>query len=66
MIRIGDYNELQILRFADFGAYLGDLESGTEILLPKRYFPDDLQQGDEIEVFVYTYLYYRDTFGESR
>ena len=54
MIRIGDYNELQVLRFADFGAYLGDLDSGKEILLPKRYFPEDLQQGDYLDVFVYT------------
>lgn len=36
----------------DFGVYL-DGGDGTEILLPKRYVPDTLNDGDEITVFVY-------------
>lgn len=54
MIKIGDYNTLPVARFVDFGAYLGNIETVGEVLLPKRYFPKDLKLGDEIEVFVYT------------
>src|SRR5690606_26604460 len=41
-----------ILRFADHGAYL-DGGDGTDILLPKRYVPQDKEVGDKVEVFVY-------------
>ncbi len=54
MIKIGDYNTLPVARFVDFGAYLGNIETIGEVLLPKRYFPKDLKLGDEIEIFVYT------------
>lgn len=36
----------------DFGMYLEGNEEG-KILLPERYVPEDLEIGDEIEVFVY-------------
>lgn len=36
----------------DFGMYLEGDEEG-KILLPERYVPEDLEVGDEIEVFVY-------------
>ena len=54
MITIGDYNTLPVARFVDFGAYLGDIETAGEVLLPKRYFPKDINVGDKLEVFVYT------------
>ena len=53
MIRIGNYNNLRIARFVDFGAYLAD-DDKNEVLLPARYVPADAAIGDEIEVFVYT------------
>lgn len=54
MLKIGNYNTLRVARRVDFGLYLLDEESGTEILLPARYVPDGTQIGDEIRVFVYT------------
>lgn len=52
MIKIGDYNTLKVIRFVDFGAYLGD-DTGVEILLPKRYIESELQRGMSLDVFVY-------------
>ena len=51
MIKTGDYNLLKVLRKVDFGIYLDDGEDG--ILLPKRFVPDGLNEGDELKVFVY-------------
>jgi len=51
MVNVGEYNKLKVVKTVDFGVYLdGD---GDEILLPKRYVPADLKDGDEIDVFVY-------------
>jgi len=52
MIKIGDYNTLEILRETDQGLYLADKEN-NEVLLPNRYVPESFQIWDEIEVFVY-------------
>ncbi|WP_204345328.1 S1 RNA-binding domain-containing protein [Psychroserpens algicola] len=52
MIRIGDFNTLEILRETDQGLYLADKE-GNEVLLPNRYVPESFKVWDEIEVFVY-------------
>lgn len=51
MIRIGEYQNLQIKRTVDFGVYLGDED--TQVLLPKKQIPQGAKPGDEIEVFVY-------------
>jgi predicted RNA-binding protein (virulence factor B family) len=51
MIKVGEYNELKVLREVDFGFYLDDSAEG--ILLPKRFVPDGLAVGDEIKVFIY-------------
>ena len=51
-IALGKTNKLTVLRFAPQGAYLdGGPDNG--ILLPKRYMPEHLQVGDEVEVFLY-------------
>ncbi|WP_298902114.1 S1-like domain-containing RNA-binding protein [uncultured Psychroserpens sp.] len=52
MIKIGDYNTLEILRETDQGLYLADKE-GNEVLLPNRYVPESFKIWEEIEVFVY-------------
>lgn len=53
MIKIGKYNTLEIKRDKDFGYFLGD-DSKDEVLLPKSHTKGmDLNEGDEIEVFVY-------------
>lgn len=49
---IGEYNTLTVLRFTSVGAYLGD-DQDNDVLLPNKYLTDDLQEGDEIEVFLY-------------
>ena len=51
MVKVGEYNLLKVLRTVDFGVYLDDGNEG--ILLPKRFVPAGLKEGDEIKVFVY-------------
>jgi hypothetical protein len=52
MIRLGEYNTLEILRETDPGLYLGDTQENV-VLLPHRYKPDNFNIGDMLEVFVY-------------
>lgn len=52
MLRIGEINDLTVLRTTSVGMYLGDTD-GFEVLLPNKYIPLGLQEGDEISVFVY-------------
>lgn len=52
MIKLGEYNTLEILRDTEPGLFLGDNEDG-EVLLPNRYVPREFEIGDTIEVFVY-------------
>jgi uncharacterized protein len=51
MIKVGEYNKLKVLRQVEFGAYLDDGDKG--ILLPRRFMPEDVKDGDEIKVFIY-------------
>ena len=50
-IRLGRYNQLEIVKEVDFGVYLDGDEDG-EILLPKRYVPQGCQVGDSVNVFI--------------
>jgi predicted RNA-binding protein (virulence factor B family) len=50
-VKVGDYNELKVIRKVAFGFYLDDSEEG--VLLPIRFAPHDLQIDDEIKVFIY-------------
>ncbi|MDO5570078.1 MAG: S1-like domain-containing RNA-binding protein [Bacteroidales bacterium] len=52
MVRIGDFNKLEVLKSLDFGIYL-DGGNGLEILMPKRYVPQETQIGDFLDCFVY-------------
>lgn len=52
MAAIGTLNELEVVKTVDFGVYL-DGGSHDEILLPKRYVPENCQTGDRLEVFIY-------------
>jgi predicted RNA-binding protein (virulence factor B family) len=49
--QLGKINHLVIVRDSDHGFYLDGGELG-EILLPNREIPADVEQGDEVEVFV--------------
>ncbi|MCE1198549.1 MAG: S1-like domain-containing RNA-binding protein [Marinilabiliales bacterium] len=52
MLQLGRFNNLQVIKQVDFGMYLDGGEQG-EILLPKRYVPENCMPGSEIEVFIY-------------
>ena len=51
MPEVGKYQELKIARKTDFGFYLTDGKG--EVLLPKRYAPENAAIGDRLKVFVY-------------
>ena len=53
MIRLGEYNTLEILRETDPGLYLGDTQENV-VLLPHRYNPENFTIDDILEAFVYT------------
>lgn len=48
---LGDYNELEVARFVDFGLYL--TSDDGDLLLPNKYVPAGTQLGDRLRVFVY-------------
>lgn len=51
MVKVGEYNILKVIRLVEFGVYLDDGKEG--ILLPKRYVPKGIKEGDELKVFIY-------------
>jgi len=51
-IRLGEYNQLEVVKEVDFGLYLDGGDAG-EILLPTRYIPDNTEIGDWLNVFLY-------------
>jgi predicted RNA-binding protein (virulence factor B family) len=52
MLHLGIKNTLRILRGTGVGMFLGD-EEGNDVLLPKKYVPENAIVGDDIEVFIY-------------
>lgn len=52
MIELGRYNRLRIVKEVEFGLYLDGGDDG-EILLPKRYVPEQAVPGEELDVFIY-------------
>ncbi|MDI1232878.1 MAG: S1-like domain-containing RNA-binding protein [bacterium] len=52
MIKIGEYNELTVLRSTSVGLFLGDNED-NDILLPRKYVTENMKMTDVIKVFVY-------------
>lgn len=52
MIKIGRTYELDVIKAVDFGFYL-DAEDLGEVLLPIKYAPNDLAEGDYLNVFLY-------------
>ena len=51
-LELGRMNRLRVSHFAEQGAYLEGGPDGT-ILLPTRYVPEGLSEGDDVDVFVY-------------
>lgn len=52
MAQLGRYNTLTVAKEVDFGLYLEDPEYG-EILIPKRYVPENCKVDDQLEIFLY-------------
>src|SRR3982751_1757288 len=52
MIQAGYWNKLKVVKHVDFGLYLDGGDAG-EILLPKRFAPENAHVGDELDVFIY-------------
>ena len=52
-LKLGQMNTLKAAWKVDFGMYLEGGGYDGKILLPERYVPEDLQVGDDIEVFLY-------------
>ena len=52
MVKIGKFNELEVIKIVEFGLYL-DGGEGIQILLPLRYIIGRPKIGDKINVFVY-------------
>ncbi len=51
-IKLGKFNQLEVVKRVDFGLYLDGGEEG-EILLPSRYVPEGCEVGDMLNVFLY-------------
>jgi predicted RNA-binding protein (virulence factor B family) len=51
-IKLGRFNHLEVVKSVSFGIYLDGGNDG-EILLPKRYVPEDCKQGDFLNVFLH-------------
>lgn len=54
MIELGKFNKLKVIRLTPPGMYLA--EEGNEeevVLLPNKYIPKDLHEGQEVNVFIY-------------
>ncbi len=55
MLKIGDYNDLKILKNTDYGLFLEANDEALEIkevLLPKRYVTPEMTIGETLKVFV--------------
>ena len=51
-VKLGKYNQLEVVKTVDFGVYLDGGDDG-EILLPTRYVPEGCKPGDVLNVFIY-------------
>ncbi len=61
MIRLGEIQQLEVVKKVEFGVYLADADSvkagmeyrGEKVLLPAKQVPDHTGIGDKIEIFAY-------------
>ena len=51
-MELGKYNTLRAARYTSVGLFLED-EQEESVLLPMKWVPKDITEGDELEVFVY-------------
>ena len=55
MLQYGKFNRLVITRRTDNGFYLAENGDASleEVLLPKKYITPDMQEGNEVDIFLY-------------
>ncbi len=56
MIKLGEMQELEVVKKVDFGVYLKsseDVKGEDKVLLPLKQVPENTNTGDKIKVFVY-------------
>jgi len=54
MIRLGEMQELEIVRRKEFGVFLAETADSEEsVLLPAKQVPENAEVGDRINVFLY-------------
>ena len=53
MLKLGEQQELTIVKMVAFGAYLSDSEQGERVLLPKKEVPPDAGTGTTVMAFLY-------------
>ncbi len=55
MIKLGEFQTLTMVRRTDFGIYLSDdpIEDPEGILLPNKEVPENIETGNQVDVFVY-------------
>lgn len=56
MIKLGEMQELEVIKKVDFGVYLkssDDIKGEDRVLLPLKQVPEDTEAGDKINVFIY-------------
>ena len=51
-MELGKYNKLIAARYTSVGLFLED-QDGESVLLPMKWVPKDVTEGDEVEVFIY-------------
>lgn len=52
MVSIGKWNKLTVVKSLDFGVYLDSGDRG-EILMPRKYVPENVEIGSELDAFIY-------------
>lgn len=53
-MKLGEYQELFVIKKVDFGIYLAENpEDETRVLLPAKQVPEDIRVGDRLKVFLY-------------
>ena len=54
MIKIGEWNHLEVVKEKDFGIYLAEKKyDDEEVLLPNKQVPAGTRMGDQLDVFIY-------------
>lgn len=53
MIQVGKYNSLKAVRQTENGIYLMDKGETTEALLPNKFLPDEIDEGEFMDVFIF-------------